>query len=115
MNRLTEEQWAILKAHEDRNYVATVQVDIVRDYPWLADDPKLNARLNEAYARTRELGFTLDGPTIDFLYLEATTPGFYLLPDIAAWLDKPGAPGEQRFETLLQVTRKKQQEQKENH
>ncbi|MBN3856031.1 hypothetical protein G3N59_21875 [Paraburkholderia sp. Ac-20340] len=115
MNRLTEQQWAILKAHEDRNYVEAVREDIVRDYPWLADDPRLSGWLNEAYARTKELGFTHDGPTVDFLYLEATTPGFYLLPAIAAWLDKPGASGEQRFEMLLQVTRKKQQEQKEDH
>ncbi|CAG9234425.1 conserved hypothetical protein [Paraburkholderia tropica] len=115
MNRLTEQQWAILREHEDRNYVAAVREDIVRDYPWLADDRKLGDRLNEAYARTKELGFTHDGPTVDFLFLEATTPGFYLLPAIAAWLDKPGAPGEQRFEMLLQVTRKKQQEQKEAH
>lgn len=111
--KLTNEQWALLKVHEDHNYVAVVRGDIVRQYPALADDPTLRDRLNAAFARTKELGFTHDGPIVDFLYSEATTPGFYKFPAVAAWLNKPGAPGEQRFEMLMQVTRKKQQEMKE--
>ncbi|TDV06844.1 hypothetical protein [Paraburkholderia caballeronis] len=115
MISLTEEEWAVLKAQEDCNYVAFVRGDIVRDYPELADDPTLRDRLNAAYAQTKELGFTHDGPIVDFLYVEATDPGFYKTPVVAAWLNKPGVPGEQRFEMLLQVARKKQQEMKEKH
>ncbi|MET3232692.1 UNVERIFIED_ORG: hypothetical protein ABIC54_004900 [Burkholderia sp. 1263] len=111
----TDEQWAVLKACEDRNYVDFIRGHIVRDYPALADDPTLRERLNAAYARTKELGFTHDGPIVDFLYMEASDPGFYKNPAVTAWLNKPGVPGEQRFEMLLQVARKKQQEMKEKH
>ncbi|MDR6448939.1 hypothetical protein J2797_004965 [Paraburkholderia terricola] len=111
----TDEQWAVLKACEDRNYVDFIRGHIVRDYPALADDPTLRERLNAAYARTKELGFTHDGPIVDFLYMEASDPGFYKNLAVTAWLNKPGVPGEQRFEMLLQVARKKQQEMKEKH
>ncbi|KVT53059.1 hypothetical protein WK53_07910 [Burkholderia ubonensis] len=89
--------------------------DIVRDYPALADDPTLRERLNAAFARTKELGFERDALVVDFLYMEASDPGFYNAPSVAAWLNKPGVPAEQRFEMLLQVAQKKQQEMKENH
>lgn len=111
--QFTDEQWALLKVYEDRNYVDFIRGHIVRDYPTLDDDPSLRDRLNAAFARTKELGFAHDGPIVDFLYLEATTPGFYKIPAVAAWLNKPGAPGEQRFETLMQATRKRQQEMRE--
>jgi hypothetical protein len=112
---LTDEQWALLKVHEDHNYVAFIRGHIVRDYPALANDPTLRERLNAAFAQTRTLGFTHDAPIVDFLYMEASDPGFYKIPAIAAWLSKPGVPAEQRFEMLLQVTRKKHQEMKEKH
>jgi hypothetical protein len=92
--KLTEEQWALLKVHEDHNYVAVVRGDIVRDYPELANDPTLRDRLNAAFARTKELGFTHDAPIVDFLYMEAIEPGFYKVPSVAAWLNKPGVPAE---------------------
>jgi hypothetical protein len=113
--KLTDEQWALLKVHEDHNYVAFIRGHIVHDYPALANDPTLRERLNAAYAETKALGFTHDGPIVDFLYMEASDPGFYKMPVVAAWLSKPGVPSEQRFEMLLQVAQKKQQEMKEKH
>jgi hypothetical protein len=113
--QLTDEQWKLLKVYEDRNYVDSIRGHIVRDYPALANDPTLRERLNAAYARTKELGFTHDAPIVDFLYMEASDRGFYKMPMVAAWLNKPGLPVEQRFEMLLQVARKKQQEMKEKH
>ncbi|MEX3808706.1 hypothetical protein AB3X96_00335 [Paraburkholderia sp. BR13439] len=109
----TEGQWALLKAYEDRNYVDFIRGHIVRDYPALANDPTLRDRLDGAFAQTRMLRFTHDGPIVDFLYVEATTPGFYWIPEVIAWLHKPGVPAEQRFEMLMQATRKRQQEMKE--
>ncbi|WP_198362946.1 hypothetical protein [Burkholderia ubonensis] len=47
--------------------------------------------------------------------MEALTPGFYKNPPVATWLNKPGVSGEQRFEMLMQATRKRQQEMQENH
>lgn len=113
--QLSEATCAALKAADERNYVAAVRGDIVRDYPALADDPTLRERLNAAFARTKELGFERDALVVDFLYMEASDPGFYNAPSVAAWLNKPGVPAEQRFEMLLQVAQKKQQEMKENH
>ncbi|WP_156923618.1 hypothetical protein [Burkholderia sp. WSM2232] len=113
--QLTDEQWKLLKVYEDRNYVDFIRGHIGRDYPALADDPTLRERLNAAFARTKELGFTHDGPIVDFLYMEAGDPGFYKMPAVAAWLNKPDVPAEQRFEMLLQGTRKKQQEMKEQN
>ncbi|MFP4895927.1 hypothetical protein [Paraburkholderia sp. EG304] len=63
---------------------------IVRDYPALANDPTLRDRLNAAFTQTKMLRFTHDGPIVDFLYAEATTPGFYWIPEVMAWLHKPG-------------------------
>lgn len=112
---LTDEQWALLKVHEDHNYVAFIRGHVVRDYPALANDPTLRERLNAAFAETKALGFTHDALIVDFLYMEAIEPGFYKVPSVAAWLNRPGVPAEQRFEMLLQVARKKQQETKEQH
>ncbi|MGF6854581.1 hypothetical protein [Paraburkholderia sp. CI3] len=86
---------------------------IVRDYPALANDPTLRDRLNAAFARTKLLRFTHDVPIVDFLYVEATTPEFYSIPAVIAWLYKSGVPAEQRFEMLMQATGKRQQEMKE--
>ncbi|MGF6853477.1 hypothetical protein [Paraburkholderia sp. CI3] len=110
---LTEGQWALLKDYEDRNYVDFIRGHIVRDYPALANDPTLRDRLNAAFAQTKVLRFTRDVPIVDFLYAEATTPGFYWIPAVIAWLHKSGVPAEQRFEMLLQATGKRQQEMKE--
>jgi hypothetical protein len=46
----------------ESNYVDFIRGHIVRDYPAPADDPTLRERLNAAYARTKELGLTHDGP-----------------------------------------------------
>ncbi len=113
--QLSEATCAALKAADDRNYVAAVRGDIVRDYPALADDPTLRERLNTAFARTKELGFKRDALVVDFLYVEANTPGFHKFPTVAAWLNKPGVSGEQRFEMLMQATRKRQLELKEKY
>jgi len=86
----------------------------VRDNPALADDPTLRDRLNAAYARTKELGFTYDRQIVQFLYLEAIAPGFYTKPGIAAWLGKTGMPPEQRFDMAMDVARAKLREKKEN-
>ncbi|MGF6373217.1 hypothetical protein OKW40_006033 [Paraburkholderia sp. RAU6.4a] len=109
----TEGQWALLKDYEDRNYVDFIRGHIVRDYPALANDPTLRDRLNAAFAQTKVLRFTRDVPIVDFLYAEATTPGFYWIPAVTAWLHKSGVPAEQQFEMLLQATGKRQQEMKE--
>ncbi|MGF6481006.1 DUF4123 domain-containing protein [Paraburkholderia sp. JPY419] len=112
-NGIYRRTMALLKVYEDRNYVDFIRGHIVLDYPALANDPTLRDRLDGAFAQTRMLRFTHDGPIVDFLYVEATTPGFYWIPEVIAWLHKPGVAAEQRFEMLMQATRKRQQEMKE--
>ncbi|WP_157382641.1 hypothetical protein [Burkholderia ubonensis] len=99
----------------ERNSTCALPDSSVANYPALADDPTLRERLNATFARTKELGFKRDALVVDFLYMEARDPGFCNASSVAAWLNKPGVPAEQRFEMLLQVTQKKQQEMKENH
>jgi hypothetical protein len=111
--QLTDEQWALLKVHEDHNYVAVIRGDIVRDYPVLANDPTLRDRLNAAYARTKELEFVHERQIVQFLYLEAISPGFYRKPGVAAWLEKKGIPGEQRFDMMMDVVRARLRERME--
>ncbi|MBW0447580.1 hypothetical protein EN871_21785 [bacterium M00.F.Ca.ET.228.01.1.1] len=112
--QLTDKQWALLKVYEDRNYVDFIRGHIVRDYPALADDPTLRERLNTAYGRTKELGFTYDRQIVQFLYFEAIAPGFYTKPAIARWLGKTGMPSEQRFDMAMDVARAKLRDKKEN-
>jgi hypothetical protein len=111
--QLTDEQWALLKVHEDHNYVAVVRGDIVRQYPALADDPTLRDRLNAAFARTKELEFFHERQIVQFLYLEAIAPGFYRKPGVAAWLEKKGEPPEQRFDMMMDVSRARLRERME--
>jgi hypothetical protein len=101
----TKEQWSLLRVYEDRNYVAVVHGDIVRQYPALDDDPTLRERLYAAFARTKELEFNHERQIVRFLYLEAITPGFYRKPGVAAWLEKKGATPEERFDMMMDVSR----------
>ena len=107
MLELTADQWAALCASDERNFVATIRDDIVRDAPRYAEDPTLLDRLVRAYADAKRMGFQQDKELVEFLYIEADMPEFYRKPGIAAWLAKPGRPIEERFEDLLAVTRRK--------
>jgi hypothetical protein len=107
MLELTAEQWAALCASDERNFVATIRDDIVRDAPRYADDPTLLDRMVRAYGDAKRMGFQQDKELVEFLYIEADVPEFYRKPGIAAWLAKPGRAVEERFEDLLAVTRRK--------
>jgi hypothetical protein len=107
MLELTAEQWAALCASDERNFVATIRDDIIRDSPRLADDSTLLDRLVSAYQEARRIGFQQDKALVEFLYVEADAPGFYRKPAIAAWLAKPGRPIEERFEDVFAVARRK--------
>jgi len=115
MLELTDAQWAALCASDERNFVATIRDDIILDDPTLANDPTLLDRLVAAYKDAKGLGFQQDKELGEFLEMEARGPGFYKTPAIAAWLRKPGAPVEDRFDDMVSVAKKnlrdKQQQQ----
>jgi len=106
MLELTESQWAALCASDERNYVATLREDLVLNDPKLANDPTLLDRLVAAYQEAKSLGFRQDKDLAEFLDMEAHGPGFYKTPAIAAWLRKPGAPVEDRFDDMVSVAKK---------
>jgi len=97
----------MLQAADERNFVVTIYNDIVREHPALADDPTFRDRLDAAYAEAKRIGFTNDRHIVQFLYLEATQPGFYRVPAVSAWLGRKGASSEQQLDMLLDVARTK--------
>jgi len=107
MLRLNKKQWAMLQVADERNFVATIYADIVREYPALADGPTFRDRLDAAYAEAKRIGFTNDRHIVQFLYLEMLQPSFYREPRVSAWLNKKGVPPEQRLDMLLDVVRAK--------
>ncbi|WP_321788593.1 hypothetical protein [Paraburkholderia sp. J94] len=115
MLELTEMEWAALQAADERTFVSVVRNDIVRVEPALVDDPNLLDRLHVAYGRAKQLGFVHDKAIVEFLYLDASVPGFYQNPSIAGWLAKPGTTGEERFEMFLSVLRAKVRDRQENN
>lgn len=101
MLKLSEVQLAQLDDLEKLQYVGEVRKNIITEYPELAKDATLKARLERAYRNAVELGF-LEGPAItQFLYYEAFAPNFYRQAAINAWLTKPGQHIEQRFYDLI--------------
>jgi len=107
MLELTAEQWAALCASDERNFVATIRDDVVRNSPRFVGDPTLLDRLVRAYQDAKHMGFAQDKALVEFLYIEADAPEFYRKPAIAAWLAKPGRPIEERFDDVLAVARRK--------
>jgi len=114
MLELTEKEWVALQAADERTFVSVVRNDIVKDRPELANEPQLLERLNTAYTEARRMGFTSDRHIVQFLYMESVAPGFYTKPGIAAWLGKRGVPPEQRFDMMMDVSRVKLRDRKEN-
>jgi hypothetical protein len=113
MLEISEDQLAALNAVEDKNYVAGIRADIVRQYPALADDDTLTDRLNAAWAKARELGFVHDEPIHQFMELEANAPGFYDKPAVKALLRQRNVPAEVAFAMMLDTMRWKQRETQE--
>lgn len=111
MLELTAEQLASLDELEKLQYVDEVRKRIVLEFPDMAADAGLKARLETAYRHAVAIGFVNGGPITQFLYYEAFAPGFYREPGIDAWLRKPGQTVERRFADLLQVTATKRREQ----
>ncbi|TDV25358.1 hypothetical protein C7405_12330 [Paraburkholderia caballeronis] len=103
-----------MQAASERNYLSGIRDDIMRDCLGVAHDLQLSARLDTAYAEARKIGFTDDRHIVKFMYLEAVAPGFYRNPGVAAWLGRKGVPPEQRFDMMIDVSRARLRERKEN-
>jgi len=108
--KLSEEQLSHLDLLEKRQYIKEVNKNIIQEHPELGGDGSLPDRLERAYARAVDLGFTDGGAITQFLYYEAFAPNFYHQPAIDAWLRKPGQPVEQRFADMIAWVKSKLRE-----
>ncbi|NRR32197.1 hypothetical protein HSX11_18635 [Oxalobacteraceae bacterium] len=110
MLKFSEAQLAQIDHLEKLQYVEDVRKDVVMQYPELADDSSLKARLEQAYSHAITLGFVKGVAITQFLYYEAFAQGFYRQPAINAWLTKPGQKVEQRFTDLIAQLKSKLKE-----
>ncbi|PPK41974.1 hypothetical protein B0G57_12369 [Trinickia symbiotica] len=111
----TDQQLNDLLTSDERGFVTAVRNCIVSAHPKLGDDPELLDRLTMAYDEGKRMGLTEDELLAKFLWLETEVPGFYGQPAISNWLEKPGAPVDDRFKDLLAVLRKKLVLSREDH
>jgi hypothetical protein len=107
MREETDRKQNDLLTEDERDFVIAVRDSIVTANAEFGDDPALFDRLATAYDEAKRIGLKEDELLVEFLYLEMEVPGFYRQPVISNWLEKPGAPIDGRFKDLLDVLRKK--------
>lgn len=101
MLELTETQLTTLRQREHADFVERVQTEIVEKFPEFAAVEGLSARLNAAHGQALKWGLESGKSRTQFLYQEAFAPGFYKAPAIEAWINRPGAPAEQRWRDFM--------------
>ncbi len=98
MLELTELQLQNLRLHEHIGFIARVRAELVAQFVELLDDDRLDERLCKAHDRALALGLESGRARTQFLYQEAFSPKFYEQPAVDAWLRRPGADPEQRWQ-----------------
>ena len=101
MLELSEQQLARMQRHEHAGFVGRVHAEIVREFPELAGDVGLLQRLNAAHDRALALGLESGRARTQFLYQEAFAPGLSQQPAVTAWISRPGASPEQRWNDFM--------------
>ncbi|WP_175768477.1 hypothetical protein [Burkholderia cenocepacia] len=99
---LTSTHLSALAEGEARNFVDGVRRDLVKADPALGQDIDLHNRLWDAYRAARTLGIQESDHLVQFLKVEAYSPGFYAKPATRAWLTKPGRSADERFHVYVQ-------------
>ncbi|WP_081068198.1 hypothetical protein [Burkholderia anthina] len=99
---LTPAHLSALAEGEARNFVDGVRRDLLKADPALGQDIDLHNRLWEAYRAARALGIQDSEHLVQFLKIEAYSPGFYAKPATRAWLTKPGRSADERFHVYVQ-------------
>ncbi len=101
MLELTEAQLQQMRRREHAGFVGRVWAEIVREFPELVSDTGLEQRLGIAHDQALALGLDTGAARTQFLYHEAFTPGFSAQPLVINWLQRPGAPVEQRWRDFM--------------
>jgi hypothetical protein len=101
MLELTENQLQQMRLHEHAGFVGRVHSELLVKFPELGSDEQLEQRLAVAHDRAIGLGLESSQARTQFLYQEAFAPGFYEQPAFVAWLERPGAPAEQRWRDFM--------------
>ena len=101
-------QWDQLKVRDVATFVAAVCNQFLADRPEMVIHPGreiVQERMQLARSFTDKADFTSSPHVVQFMYTAADYPGFYDDNLVAAYLLKPGATPEQRFDDLLAVYR----------
>jgi hypothetical protein len=105
MLELTENQIQQLRQHEHAGFVARVHSELLTQFPDLAAEQGLDARLMAAHVAALEFGLESAQARTQFLYQEAFAPEFYKQAAIAAWITRPGAEPEQRWRDFMALVK----------
>ena len=111
MIELTLEQVAALADIDAKGFVERVRQDLINEQPRLMDAAFLWTRLWRALNVARGIGIREDAHLVEFLRLEAYSPGFYEKPAMRAWIKRSGHSGnsghsaDERFHDFLCVLR----------
>lgn len=110
MLTFSEEQWRILQAGDKTEFVIAVADQFLAKRADMAIEPGRKAvieRMQAAYSYAIRIGFTSTPHIVHLMYLVADAPGIHDDPLVDAYLRKPGATPEQRFDDLIAVIDKK--------
>lgn len=110
MLKLSQAQWEELQMRDTHQFVVAVCDQFLTNRPDILGRLGRDAvqeSMQAAYDYAVSIGFTSTPQIVRLLYLAADAPGIHDDPLVNAYLRKPGATPEQRFDDLLVVINKK--------
>jgi hypothetical protein len=113
MLTLNEEQWRALQTHDARQFVAAVCDQFLASRPDMLERPgrePVLGRMQAAHDYAARTGFTSTPHIVHLMYMAADAPHFHDDPQTDAYLRKPGATPEQRYDDLMAVINAKLKE-----
>lgn len=106
MLTLSEDQWRQLQAHDARQFVETVASRFLSKRPEMLQYPgreTVVGRMQAANDYARRIGFTSTPHIVRLMYLYVDAPRIHEDRAFDAYLRKPGATPEERFDEVLDV------------
>jgi hypothetical protein len=110
MLTFSEEQWRAVQTGDMSDFVIAVADQFLAKRADMASQPGRAAvieRMLAAYTYAIRIGFMSTPHIVHLMYLAADAPGIHDDPLVDAYLRKPGATPEQRFDELIAVMDKK--------
>ncbi|MDN2705660.1 MULTISPECIES: hypothetical protein [unclassified Janthinobacterium] len=110
MLTFSEEQWRAVQTGDMSDFVIAVADQFLAKRADMASQPgraTVIERMLAAYTYAIRIGFRSTPHIVHLMYLSADAPGIHDDPLVDAYLRKPGATPEQRFDELIAVMDKK--------